>query len=116
MITTSHIDENAIEQFKTDVAAQPGVERVSRKSGQKVVRVTVAKTDDGVPRPYKALGESNDKSEIVADDYVVTPLAGSGHSPGSQYVHRLAVSGVCDRCEQRPVESDRGLCRGCKYD
>jgi len=114
MITTSCVNGDLIEQFKDDMAAHPDVDAVFRKHG-KTLHLKVNKSDDGVPKPHRELGELVD-GDVVADGYVVSTLVGSGHAPGDKYTHVLAVSPKCGRCGDAPAEYEddgQGLCHDC---
>lgn len=116
MITTGAVDEDLIEQFKTDMEAFDCVSHVSRNHGRSV-NVKVQKNENGVPYPQKELGEIKD-GNIVTDDYAISRLAGSGHAPGDKYTHCLAVSPLCSECGEKPqkgLDEDDDRCSDCSF-
>jgi len=117
MITTGAVDGDLIEQFKNDISGHDSVVSVTAKSGQRAVKVKVEKNDDGVPHPHRDLGDVED-GVIKCEKYVVGLLAGSGHSPGDHYVHKLSVSPYCQECwdaAQKGLDEDDNRCKECSF-
>lgn len=116
MITTGAVDSDVIEQFKNDIQQYDSVEAVYVNHGRSL-SVKVQKTDDGVPSPHRDLGDIVD-GNVVTDDYIVSGLAGSGHSPGDKYVHKVAVSPPCSDCGDAPqkgLDEDDDRCSDCAF-
>lgn len=118
MITTGAVHDDLIEQFKDDVRQFDAVERVTSKSGQRAVKVTVRKNDDGgVPKVHRELGELS-ANVVKCDHYVISRLAGGGSLPGDKHAIHLAVSPYCQKCWDAPqdgVHDDDDRCKDCRH-